>query len=132
MKQRTSEICPLKPTNGELEILQVLWQYGPSTVRFINDKLNEEKRIVYTSTLKLMQIMLEKNMLEKDESGMKHIYTAKLDEETTQRYLLDRFVNTMFNGSASKLVLQLLAGKNTSEEELDLVKNILGKLDGFK
>lgn len=124
---------PLKPTNGELEILQVLWQYGPSTVRFVNDKLNEDKRAVnYTSTLKLMQIMVDKQMLERDETSMKHIYTAKLDEKETKSYLLDRFVDSTFNGSASSLMMQLLANKNTSNEELDMVKELLSKLDGFK
>jgi predicted transcriptional regulator len=132
MKHYENDSMVLRPTNGELEILQVLWQYGPSTVRFINDKLNEAKRVVYTSTLKLMQLMVEKGMLEKDESGMKHIYTACLDETATKSYLLNCFVNTTFNGSAGKLILQLLADKNTAKEELEMVKDMLGKLDGFK
>ncbi len=134
MERHTNEKGqPLKPTNGELEILQVLWQYGPSTVRFVNDKLNEEKREVnYTSTLKLMQIMVDKEILERDETNMKHIYTAKLDEKKTKGYLLDQFVDKMFNGSAGNLMMQLLANKKTSKEELYMVKDLLSKLEGFK
>jgi predicted transcriptional regulator len=132
MKQHENETRVLRPTNGELEILQVLWQYGPSTVRFINDKLNEGKRVVYTSTLKLMQLMAEKGMLKKDVSGMKHIYTACLDETATKGYLLNCFVSATFNGSAGKLILQLLTDRNTAKEELEMVKDMLGKLEGLK
>ena len=99
----------IEPTRSELEILQVLWMNGPSTVRFVNDKLNEQKREVnYTSTLKLMQIMVEKGILKRDESSMKHIYEPVQEEEKTKSYLLDRFVDSMFQGSASSLMMQLL------------------------
>ena len=119
-----------EPTKSELEILQVLWQHGPSTVRFVNDKLNEQKRAVqYTSTLKLMQIMTEKKMLTRDERNMKHIYTAALAEEKTKSYLLDKFVNTMFNGSASSLMMQLLGNKKTSKKELDAIRELIKKMD---
>src|ERR1700748_1724565 len=92
----------IEPTKSELEILQVLWQYGPSNVRFVNNKLNEQKRSVqYTSTLKLMQIMVEKNILKRDESNMKHIYSPVQEEQKTKSFLLDRFVDSMYNGSAS-------------------------------
>src|SRR4051795_294345 len=92
----------IEPTKSELEILQVLWQHGPSTVRFVNDQLNEQKRAVqYTSTLKLMQIMVEKEMLDRDESSMKHIYSPALEEQKMKSALLDRFVESMYNGSAS-------------------------------
>jgi BlaI family transcriptional regulator, penicillinase repressor len=119
-----------EPTKSELEILQVLWQYGPSTVRFVNDTLNEQKRAVqYTSTLKLMQIMAEKKMVKRDESNMKHIYTAAMEEEKTKSFLLDRFVDSMFNGSASSLMMQLLGNKKTSAKELQQIKDMLNKLD---
>src|SRR6187431_1226986 len=96
-------INPPEPTRSELEILQVLWQNGPSTVRFVNDQLNEMKREVqYTSTLKLMQIMVEKGLLVRDESQMKHVYSAAAEESKTKSYLLDRFVDSMYNGSASQ------------------------------
>jgi BlaI family transcriptional regulator, penicillinase repressor len=119
-----------EPTKSELEILQVLWQYGPSTVRFVNDTLNEQKRTVqYTSTLKLMQIMAEKKMLSRDESNMKHIYVAALEEKKTKGFLLNRFVDSMFNGSASSLMLQLLGNKKTSQKELDEIKKMIKEID---
>src|SRR5580693_7798682 len=86
-----------EPTKSEIEILQVLWQYGPSTVRFVNDQLNEQKRAVqYTSTLKLMQIMAEKGILTRDESSMKHIYIPAAEEQRTKGYLLERFVDAIY------------------------------------
>src|SRR6478735_6108719 len=94
----------IEPTRSELEILQVLWQHGPSTVRFVNDQLNEQKRAVqYTSTLKLMQIMVDKGLLTRDESQMKHVYIPAVGEQQTKGLLLDRFVETMYKGSASSL-----------------------------
>ena len=84
------------PTKSELEILQVLWKHGPSTVRFVNDTLNEQKRAVqYTSTLKLMQIMVEKNILKRDESAMKHVYRPAVEEKTFKGFMLDRFVDSL-------------------------------------
>src|SRR5580698_7065155 len=89
-----------EPTKAQLEILQVLWKNGPSTVRFVNDRLNEQKEAVgYTSTLKLMQIMFEKGMLKRDDSNMTHIYSAALEEQKTKRVVLDKFVDSMYNGS---------------------------------
>ncbi len=130
MKQKKIEAAKIEPTKSELEILQVLWQHGPSTVRFVNDKLNEQKRAVqYTSTLKLMQIMVEKKMLKRDESNMKHIYIHLMDEQKTKGVLLGRFVDSMFNGSASSLVMQLLGNKKSSKKELQEIKDLLNKLD---
>ncbi len=130
MKQKKTEFVKIEPTKSELEILQVLWQHGPSTVRFVNDKLNEQKRAVqYTSTLKLMQIMVEKKMLKRDESNMKHIYIPLMDEQKTKGVLLGRFVDSMFNGSASSLVMQLLGNKKSSKKELQEIKDLLNKLD---
>ena len=119
-----------EPTRSELEILQVLWQHGPSTVRFVNDKLNEEKREVqYTSTLKLMQIMSDKGLLTRDESNMKHVYSAAEEENKTKEFLLERFVNTIYNGSASSMMMQLLGNKKTSKKEIDMIKELIKKLD---
>ena len=119
-----------EPTKSELEILQVLWQFGPSTVRFVNDQLNEQKRAVqYTSTLKLMQIMAEKEMLLTDKSNMKHIYSPAIEEKKTKGFLLEKFVNTMFNGSSSDLMLQLLGNKKTSAAEIEEIRNLLDKLE---
>ena len=129
MKQE-KDIQTIEPTKSELEILQVIWQHGPSTVRFVNDTLNAQKRAVqYTSTLKLMQIMSEKGMLDRDETNMKHIYIAAMEEQKTKSFLLDRFVDAMFNGSASSLMMQLLGNKKTSPKELQEIKDLLNKLD---
>ena len=120
----------IEPTKSELEILQVLWQNGPSTVRVVNDRLNEQKREVnYTSTLKLMQIMVEKGILKRDESNMKHVYEPVLEEKKAKEYLLDRFLDAMYQGSASSLMMQLLGNKKTSKKELDAIKEMLNKLD---
>lgn len=126
---KKNTIRNVEPTKSELAILQVLWQNGPSTVRLVNDKLNEQKREVnYTSTLKLMQIMLEKGILKRDESNMKHVYQPILEEQKIKSYLLHRFVDSMYQGSASNLMMQLLGNKKTSKEELDAIKEMLNKL----
>ena len=130
MKQENKDNKKIEPTKSELEILQVLWEYGPATVRFVNDKLNEQKRAVqYTSTLKLMQIMAEKGILKRDESNMKHIYSPAMEEQKTKGFLLERFVDSMYNGSASSLMMQLLGNKKTSKKELQAIKDLLKKLD---
>lgn len=118
----------LEPTRSELEILQVLWQYGPNTVRFVNDRLNEQKREVnYASTLKLMQIMVEKGLLQRDESQVKHIYSPASEEDKTKSLLLDRFVDSLFNGSVSSLMLHLLDNQKASQKELDDIRKLLNK-----
>src|SRR5690348_6749689 len=93
-----------EPTRAELEILQVLWQHGPSTVRFVNDQLNEQREVNYTSTLKIMQIMADKGLVIRDESQMKHVYRAAEEEQKTKGHLLDKFVESVYHGSAGKLV----------------------------
>ena len=119
-----------EPTKSELEILQLLWQFGPSTVRFVNDQLNEQKRAVqYSSTLKLMQIMVDKDLLEADKSEMKHIYKPLIEEKKTKSLLLDKFVDNMYNGSSSSLVMQLLGNKKTSKEELRQIREMLKNLE---
>ncbi|HEV3326134.1 MAG TPA: BlaI/MecI/CopY family transcriptional regulator [Puia sp.] len=117
---------PSDPTKSELEILQVLWQHGPNTVRFVNDRLNEHKREVqYASTLKLMQIMAEKGLLIRDESQVKHIYSPASEEYKTKSVLLDRFVDSLFDGSVSNLMLHLLDNKKASQKELDEIRALL-------
>jgi predicted transcriptional regulator len=117
-----------EPTKSELEILQVLWQHGPNTVRFVNDRLNEHKREVqYASTLKLMQIMAEKGLLIRDESQVKHIYCPASEEYKTKSLLLDRFVDSLFNGSVSNLMLHFLNNKKVSSKELDEIRALLNK-----
>jgi predicted transcriptional regulator len=129
MTARKSSDTPIEPTKAELEILQVLWKHGPSTVRLVNEKLNEEKRDVnYTSTLKLMQIMLEKGLLTRDGRQVKHIYAAAEEESKTKSKLLERFVENLYEGSASNLMMQLLGNKKTSKKELDAIKALIDKV----
>lgn len=118
-----------EPTKSELEILQVLWEEGPSTVRAVNSKLNEQRELNYTSTLKLMQIMVEKGLLLRDESNMKHIYRPAQEEQKTKGFLLDRFVKTLYKGSPSSLMMQLLGNQETSKEELDAIRDLLKQMD---
>jgi BlaI family penicillinase repressor len=120
---------PSKPTDSELEILSVIWQHGPSSVRFINDELNENKKVGYTTTLKLMQIMNEKGLLDREEKGRMHIYRTTLKAEETQKQLLDRFVETAFGGSAMQLVMQALGKHKTSPEELKELKELISKME---
>ena len=119
----------IKPTYSELEILQVIWQYGPSSVRFINEKLNRRKQVGYTTTLKIMQIMTEKGILERKEEGRKHIYTAVIQEKETQNLLLGKFLETTFEGSAMKLVMQALGNHKASPEELEELKALIEKIE---
>ncbi|MCG2614743.1 BlaI/MecI/CopY family transcriptional regulator [Terrimonas sp. NA20] len=129
MKEKLEDGKKPEPTKSELEILQVLWEHGPSTVRFVNDQLNDQREVNYTSTLKLMQIMFEKRILVRDETSMKHIYSVAEEEQKTKAFLLDKFVDSMYKGSASKLIMQLLGNKKASKEEMDAVRNILRKIE---
>jgi BlaI family penicillinase repressor len=120
----------IEPTKSELEVLQVLWKHGPSTVRFVNDCLNEQKKAVqYTSTLKIMQIMADKKLVTRDETQMKHIYKPVPEEKATKTYLLKRFVDTIYQGSASTLLMQLIGNQKTSKQELEAIKELVKKLD---
>ena len=117
------------PTKGEMDVLQILWTHGPSTVRFVHDLLNSQKEAVqYTTTLKLMQTMVEDGMLSRDESNMKHIYSPLLKDKKTKGLMLGRFLDSMYNGSVSNLVLALMDNEKTSERELQLLKDIAQKL----
>ncbi|QHL88031.1 BlaI/MecI/CopY family transcriptional regulator [Nibribacter ruber] len=125
----TNPTPPLKPTETELEILQILWQNGPSTVRFVNEAQNQVKETGYTTTLKLLQIMHEKNLVSRDEESRSHLYQAAVTEEDTQKHLLDRFLDTAFRGSAMKLVMQALGNRSTTPDELNQIKNLLKRLE---
>lgn len=119
-----------RPTEAELEILQVLWEHGPSTVRFVNEKLNRKKRVGYTTTLKIMQIMTEKNLVLRDEASRSHVYSVLVDKEETQNLLLEKFLTTAFGGSAMKLVMQALGNHKTSKDELEQIKKLINTLEG--
>jgi BlaI family penicillinase repressor len=129
MKDQEPKEKRAEPTKSELEILQVLWEHGPSTVRFVNDKLNEQRDVNYTSTLKLMQIMADKGILIRDERQMKHVYHVAEEEQATKSQLLDKFVDSVYQGSAHKLVIQLLGNKKASKKDIAAIKKILDKLE---
>ncbi|MEO6235558.1 MAG: BlaI/MecI/CopY family transcriptional regulator [Vicinamibacterales bacterium] len=107
-----------RPTDAELAILRILWDRGPSTVRQVHDVLALERTAAYTTALKLLQIMTEKGLVERDERDRTHIYRARLSEETTQRQLVRHLLDRAFGGSSSKLVMQALATRRASAEEL--------------
>ena len=121
-----------RPTESELEILQVLWQYGPSPVRFVNDELNKQREVGYTTTLKLMQIMVDKGLAARNTDSRTHIYSAAVSEADTQQHLLNRFVDRTFRGSATKLVMQALGSHKASEEELDEIKALIKQMEDNK
>jgi predicted transcriptional regulator len=122
-------IPAMKPTDSELEILQVIWLHGPSSVRFVNDELNRNKQVGYTTTLKLMQIMTEKGLLMRSEEGRKHIYNVVLKEKEAKNLLLDKFVKTAFGGSAMDLVMQALGNHQTTPDELEDLKALIDKIE---
>lgn len=115
----------IKPTESELEILHILWASGPSTVRAVHEQLALTKDTGYTTTLKLMQIMLDKKLLSRDGSGKTHIYTALVNREQAQGQMLQRMIETMFNGSAMKMVMQALGNHKASKAELDMIREYL-------
>lgn len=121
-----------RPTESELEILQILWEYGPSSVRFVNDKLNEEREVGYTTTLKLMQIMADKGLARRNTENRTHIYEAAAGEADTQQRLLNRFLDRAFKGSAMKMVMQALGNHKTSPEELDEIKALIRRIESEK
>lgn len=120
------------PTDAELEILQVLWQNGSQTVRFVNDKLNQqhsEKEIGYTTTLKFMQLMLDKGLLTREIIERSHIYTPAVPEEQMQTQLVKEFVDAAFRGSSSSLVLRALGNGETTQAELEKIKALISEIE---
>jgi len=118
----------IKPTEGEMEILQVLWKKGNCTVREVHEALNK-KESGYTTTLKLMQIMHEKGLVDRDTSSKTHIYKSLVNQEQTQQQMVNKMIDNVFNGSAARLVMQALGNKTASQEEIDLIKAYLDKLE---
>ena len=121
-----------RPTDGELQILQVLWNQGPSTVKEVNEFLSEDREVGYTTTLKIMQIMHDKGLLSREKDGRTHIYKAKVSREQTQSQMVNKLLNTAFKGSAAQLVMSALGNHETSEEELDKIRRFLDELEGGK
>ncbi|MDH3711242.1 MAG: BlaI/MecI/CopY family transcriptional regulator [Cyclobacteriaceae bacterium] len=121
-----------KPTEGELEILRIIWEQGPSTVRTVNDRLSTMKEVGYTTTLKIMQIMAEKGLLKRDTSGKTHIYHSSVSKQKTQQQLVDRLMEAAFGGSAMQLVMQALGNKPSTAEEIKEIRAFLDQLEGGK
>ncbi len=120
------------PTASELEILNLLWDEEPLTVKEIHEKLLEKKEIGYTTALKIMQNMAAKGILRRQLNGKSHLYYSAIEQDETQTNLLDKFVETTFGGSASKLVMQLLGNQKTSDEELNEIKEIIKQMEQNK
>ncbi|MBN8783014.1 MAG: transcriptional regulator [Sphingobacteriales bacterium SCN 48-20] len=118
----------VKPTESELEILQLLWAKGLATVREVHEELAATKDVGYTTTLKLMQIMHEKGLVKRDDSMRTHIYQAAVNKEKTQKHLLDKMISGLFGGSATQLVIQALGEGKASQEELDRIQALLNDL----
>ncbi len=122
----------IKPSDSELLILQILWQNGPSTVKEVNELLSKDKPTGYTTTLKLMQIMYEKALVSRTSEGAKgrsHIYDAVVKEAQISRDLLNNFVNRVFQGSVSKLVMRALGNSKTSPEEIEKIRAFLDQIE---
>ncbi len=122
----------IKPTEAEMDILKILWDKGPSTVKEINTIQNEVKEVGYTTTLKIMQIMLDKGLLTRKSQGRGHIYKPLIKQSDTQKSMLNQLVNSAFGGSASKLVMQALGNHKASKEELDEIRSLIDKIEGKK
>ena len=122
----------IKPTESELKILKVIWEKGPVTVKIVNEelRLESEKDVGYTTTLKLMQIMAEKGLLTRSKKGRLHVYNSAIQQKDTQKLMLDKLLTNLFSGSASKLVMQALGNHETSKEELEEIKKYIEKLEG--
>src|ERR1043165_5365942 len=111
----------VKPTESELEILQVLWDKGECTVREVHNVLEQTKATGYTTTLKQMQIMLERGFITRDDSTGSHIYKASLSQDIVQQQVVKKVIGGLFGGSPVKLIMQALGSYSTSKEEMDLI-----------
>jgi predicted transcriptional regulator len=118
-----------KPTDSELEIHQILWTEGECTVREIYEKLKDKRNIGYTTTLKTMQIMFEKGILSREKSKRTHLYKAELKKEETERVMVSKLLNSVFEGSAVKLVMRALGSNKTSKEELEKIKDLIDEIE---
>jgi BlaI family penicillinase repressor len=121
---------PPRPTDAELAILRVLWRRGPSTVRRVHEELARREPFAYTTTLKQLQIMTEKGLVVRDETARAHVYSARLPVEQTRGQMVTDLLDRLFEGSASRLVLQALSSRPASAEELAEIRRLLDELAG--
>ncbi|HSJ65314.1 MAG TPA: BlaI/MecI/CopY family transcriptional regulator, partial [Gemmatimonadaceae bacterium] len=117
------------PTDAELELLTVLWERGPSTVREVHDEVNSGRPVGYTTVLKLLQIMFEKRLVKRDARDRSHVYRAARPREGTQRALLDDLVERAFGGSASELVQRALAARRATPDELREIRRLVDRIE---
>ena len=121
-----------RPTDAELAILRVLWERGPSTVRQVFEVLSAERDLGYTTALKMLQIMHEKGLVQRDDSDRTHVFTASQTQIQTQRTLLDDLLDKAFGGSSMSLVMQALATRKASREDLAEIRKMLDQAEGGK
>lgn len=119
-----------RPTDAELAILGVLWERGPSTVREVHDVLHRNSEAGYTTTLKLLQIMIEKGLVVRNESQRAHVYSARQSEQRTQRQLIGDLIDRAFRGSPAKLVMQALSNGKATPEELSEIRQLIEEMEG--
>lgn len=129
-RRTTVPARPPQPTPAELDILRVLWQRGPSTVRVVHEALRDERDVGYTTVLKLLQIMTEKGHVRRDESARSHVYQAAVPAAATQRRLVSDLLDRAFEGSALGLVRQALAARPASREELSRIAELIERMKG--
>lgn len=126
-KKRTDEV--VRPTDAELAILRVLWQHGPCTVRQVHEALSADRSTGYTTALKLMQIMTDKGLLDRDEEQRTHIYRPRVAAEETQRTLVRDLLDRAFAGAADQLVMRALSAKKVSADELARIRELLDEIE---
>ena len=115
-------------TPRELDVMAVLWEHGPSTVRQVHDRLEPARGVGYTTVLKLMQIMFEKGLVKRDDSAKTHIYHANVSRDSTQKQMVGKMVNSLFGGNSTQLVMQALGNATPSKDELDEIQKMLDNL----
>lgn len=122
----------IKPTEGELEILGVLWNNGAASVRTVHEEICKSKDAGYTTTLKLMQIMFEKGLVTRDSSSKTHIYQPAVTREKTQKQFVNKMINSLFAGSSAELVMQALGGNQATNDELEKIQSLIIELKAKK
>ncbi|MDQ2076420.1 BlaI/MecI/CopY family transcriptional regulator [Marinimicrobium sp. ABcell2] len=117
------------PTRSELEILEILWSEGEATAQTVNTRLSAAKPVGYTGTLKLMQLMHQKGLLDRRREGRSHVYVPLISEAEAKSGLLHKFIDATFGGSASRMMMQLLGNKKVSKQELEEIRRYLDQLE---
>jgi len=118
-----------KPTESELEILSILWEKGSATVREVHNIIFKTKEVGYTTTLKLMQIMHEKGIVNRDVSSKTHVYIPNFEQSKAQEQYIGKMIKTLFSGSTSQLVMQALGNHQTSNSDLKEIKDLIAQLE---